>query len=129
MPNTSATDSLSREEYISLETFKRSGDGVKTPVWCAPLGGEIVIFSEAKAFKVKRLARNDNVCIAACDVRGGVRGEWSSGHGRIVEDRDEEGRAYAAFIAKYGWKMKLLNFVSTLSGRIHGRAVLSIRLT
>ena len=27
--------SLGYERYINLETFKRDGQGVKTPVWCA----------------------------------------------------------------------------------------------
>ncbi len=57
---------IADEEYISLETFKRNGTGVKTPVWCAPLDDEIVIFTEAEAFKVKRLRRNDHVCVAPC---------------------------------------------------------------
>jgi len=116
------------EEYISLETFKRNGDGVKTPVWCAPLDDEIVIFTEAEAFKVKRLKRNAHICAAACNVSGSVRGEWQDGTGRIVTDPAEESRAYAALLAKYGWKMKITNFFSTLTGRINGRAVLAIKL-
>jgi hypothetical protein len=129
MSNRDVADELAQQEYISLETFKRNGAGVKTPVWCAPLDDEIVIFTEAKAFKVKRLGRNDHVCVAPCDVRGGVRGDWKDGSGRIVSDPDEEARAYGAFVTKYGWKMRLLNFFSTIAGRINGRAVLAIRLS
>jgi PPOX class probable F420-dependent enzyme len=126
----SASDRVARladEEYISLETFKRDGSGVRTPVWCAPLDDEIVIFSEAKAYKVKRLRRDDRVRMAACGVRGSVRGEWSEGLGRIVDDPEEESRAYSALLKKYGWKMRVANFFSTLSGRIDGRAVLAIK--
>src|ERR1700729_2183968 len=43
------------ERYISLETFKRDGGGVKTPVWAAPLDGALVVFSAGDSFKVKRL--------------------------------------------------------------------------
>jgi hypothetical protein len=120
--------SLADEEYISLETFKRNGDGVKTPVWCASLDGEIVVFTEASAFKVKRLSRNENVRIAACSLRGNVQGDWREGVGRRVHDPAEQARAYAALIKKYGWKMKTLNFFSTLTGRIHQRAVLAFKL-
>ena len=82
--------------YISLETFKRDGGGVKTPVWCAPLDGQIVVFTEAEAFKVKRLRRNPKIRMARCDVRGKVRGTWSSGTGRIADSQFEQDLAYAA---------------------------------
>ena len=114
--------------YISLEPFKRDGNGVKTPVWCAPLDGKIVVFTEAKAFKVKRLRRDSKIRVACCDMRGKVRGEWCMGTGRISDSQAEQDQAYAALREKYGWMMKLTDFFSTLSGRIHGRAILVLTL-
>jgi PPOX class probable F420-dependent enzyme len=114
--------------YISLETFKRDGNGVRTPVWCAPLDGQIVIFTEAKAFKVKRLRRNPKIRVARCDVRGKVSGAWCTGIGRISDSRSEQDRAYEALLDKYGWLMRVTNFFSTLTGRIRGRAVLVLTL-
>jgi PPOX class probable F420-dependent enzyme len=114
--------------FINLKTFKRDGDGVKTPVWCAPLDGEIVVFTEASAFKVKRLRRDPRIEIACCDVFGKIQSEWAKGTGRIVETKVEEGVAYKALHKKYGWMMKLTDFASTLSGRIDGRAVLILTL-
>jgi PPOX class probable F420-dependent enzyme len=114
--------------YISLETFKRDGNGVKTPVWCAPLDGNIVVFSEASAWKVKRLNRDPKIRVARCDVRGKVSGEWCSGTGRVADSQAEQDLAYAALHKKYGWQMRLTDFFSTLSGRIRGRAVLILTL-
>lgn len=114
--------------YISLETFKRDGNGVKTPVWCAPLDDDIVVFSESRAFKVKRLRRDAKIRVAPCDVRGKVIGEWCSGTGQIVELDAEQSRAYQALHKKYGWQMWMADFFSTLSGRIKGRAVLKLTL-
>lgn len=114
--------------FISLKTFKRDGDGVKTPVWCAPLDGDIVIFTEASAFKVKRLRRDPRIEVACCDVFGKVQSEWAVGTGRIVETKVEEAVAYKALHKKYGWMMKLTDYVSTLSGRIDGRAILLLTL-
>ena len=122
--------------YISLETFKRDGNGVKTPVWCAPLRqqsgdqsvDQIVVFSEAKAFKVKRLRRDPKIRVARCDFRGKVSGAWCSGTGRLADSKSEEADAYAALREKYGWQMYLGDFFATLSGRIHKRAVLILTL-
>ncbi len=114
--------------YISLETFKRDGSGVKTPVWCAPAGDQIVVFSEAKAGKVKRLRNNPRIRVARCDMRGKVRGPWREGTARICDSQAEQDAAYAALRQKYGWQMRLTDLLSTLSGRIHGRAVLYLTL-
>jgi hypothetical protein len=114
--------------YISLETFKRDGSGIKTPVWCAPLDGQIAVFTEAKAFKVKRLRRNAKIRVARCDVRGKVRGTWCSGTGRIADSQFEQDLAYAALQKKYGWQMRVTDLFSTLSGRINHRAVLVLTL-
>ncbi len=119
---------LADEPYISLETFKRDGQGVKTPVWCAPLDDQIVIFTEGKSFKVKRLRRNPRVRVAACDVRGKIRGGWSEGECVVVNDSAEEARAYRALHEKYGWQMKTLDFFSRLAGKIDKRKVLAVRL-
>lgn len=114
--------------YISLETFKRDGTGVKTPVWCAPLDDEIAVFTEGTAYKVKRLRRDPRVRVARCDVRGKILGPWHEGTGRIVESEPEEKRAYAALREKYGWLMWITDAMSTLTGRIGRRKVLLLKL-
>ena len=123
------TASLANEAYVSLETFKRDGQGIKTPVWCAPLDGKIVIFTERESFKTKRLQRNPEVRIAACNLTGKLRGEALAGTCEIVADPEEESRAYRALREKYGWQMRVLDVLSAASGRIYGRAVLSVTLT
>lgn len=116
-----------RNAYLSLVTFRRSGAGVATPVWFAQRDGRLVVFTEARSGKVKRLRNDPRVRFAACDVRGRVRGDrWHEGRARIVSDRADEQAAYAALRAKYGWQMRLLDAVSRLAGRIQGRAVLEI---
>ncbi len=121
---------LDNAEYINLETFKKSGDGVKTPVWCAPLEGKLVVFSEGKAYKVKRVRNNGKVRVAPCDVRGKVLGGWHEGTARVVDhDAAFEKRAYAALTQKYGWKMRILDFFSSLAGKKGKRALIQISLT
>ena len=74
---------LDAERYINLETFRKDGTGVKTPVWAAALDGRLVVFTDGTSYKVKRLRANPAIKAAACDVRGNVRGAWHDGTARI----------------------------------------------
>ena len=47
----SAFDGLAKAQYVNLETFRKNGTGVKTPVWGAPDGTEIVIFTNGTRTK------------------------------------------------------------------------------
>ena len=127
MTDHAATD-LANERYINLETFKRDGTGVKTPVWVAPLDGTLVVFSAGDAYKVKRLRRDPRARVAACNVRGAVRGEWQDATGRIIDDAAHIARAHAALRAKYGWQLAIGDFFASLTGRARRRAWLEITL-
>jgi len=122
------TDRLGAERYVSLATFRRNGRAVETPVWVAERGGRLYVFTERAAGKVKRLRNDPRIRLAACNYRGVVRGDWSDGSARIVDDAATETTAYEALEQKYGWQMRLANLGSRLTGRIDGRAVLEIAL-
>jgi PPOX class probable F420-dependent enzyme len=66
---------LAQEEFVSLTTYRRSGDAVSVPVWIAPAtdarGGLLVTTTERSA-KVKRLRRDRRVQLRPCDRRGAV---------------------------------------------------------
>ena len=124
---------LDAEPYISLMTFKRDGSGVETPVWHARVDDAFYVFTESKAYKVKRLRRDPHARIAACGVVGAVHGEWHEAQASILdtdrsEDKEKERRAYEALDKKYGWQMRAANLFSKLAGRFNARAMLEIRL-
>ena len=119
---------LDHERFVNLETFRKDGSGVKTPVWAAPLDGRIVIFTAADSYKVKRLRNNPKVRVAACDGRGRVHGPWLDGEARIVGDADTARRILGALRRKYGWQMAGANFFAKLFGRFEGRAYLEVTL-
>ena len=123
-----AAEVLDREAYISLATFRRSGKAVETPVWFAGRDGKFYVFTEAKSGKVKRLRNDNRIRVAPCSVRGRIRGDWTDGHGRRIEDASIESAAYDVLRAKYGWQMRLLDFFSRRAGRIEGRAILELQL-
>jgi PPOX class probable F420-dependent enzyme len=119
---------LALARYINLESFKKDGNGVKTPVWCAGLDGKIVVFTAGDSFKVKRIRRTPKVRVAECDVRGKLLGPWHEGTCSVLQDPAREAQAYAALRKKYGLQMRLLDFFSGLAGKKSQRAVLEISL-
>jgi PPOX class probable F420-dependent enzyme len=120
---------LDSERYISLETFRKDGTGVRTPVWVAPLDGKLVVFTNGESFKVKRLRNNPKARVAGCDMRGQViKTAWHDGQARIVEDPAWIERAHRALIDKYGWQVRMLDFFARLGGRIRQRAYLEITI-
>ena len=117
------------ETYVSLATYRRDGREVRTPVWIAAAGDRYYVFSEGRAGKVKRIRSTRRVRLAPCDFRGRVRGDlWLEGEGRVVEEPETLRRAYAALRGKYGWQMKLGDWLARLTGRYARRAMLELHL-
>jgi PPOX class probable F420-dependent enzyme len=81
---------FARAKYLNLETFRKTGVGVRTPVWFAQdvVAATTVfyVYSEAGAGKVKRIRNNPKVRVAPCTMRGEVRGGWIDGRARLCED-------------------------------------------
>ena len=69
---------LAGARYLNLESFRRDGTGVRTPLWFAPSadGAVFYIYSVADSFKIKRLRRTPRCRIAACTMRGVPTGPW-----------------------------------------------------
>jgi PPOX class probable F420-dependent enzyme len=116
---------LDAEQYINLETFRKDGTGVKTPVWAAALDGKLVVMTDGTSYKVKRIRANPRLRAAGCDARGNVHGPWYEGTASIL---DEAGalRADAALARKYGLSYRALGLFSAIAGRKKRRAYLEI---
>ncbi|MCS6802065.1 MAG: PPOX class F420-dependent oxidoreductase [Chloroflexota bacterium] len=92
---------LGASPYLSLTTFRRSGEPVATPVWFAREGDRLVLLTRAGAGKLKRIAHTPRVLVAPCDVRGRVTGETAEGRARLLPPEQAEA-ARKAILKKYG---------------------------
>ena len=122
-------EALGTTPYISLATWRKNGKEVRTPVWVARSGERLYVFTERKSGKVKRIRNDGRAAVAPCDVRGGLKGDFTPAQARIVEDAATIDRAYAALKGKYGWQMWITDTMSKLAGRYDKRAMLEIVLT
>lgn len=120
---------LTGEKYISLETYRKDGQGVRTPVWFVEEdngeGGSVVyVRTSDDTGKYKRVRNNPSVQIAPCDMRGGVKGKWVKGKARIVSE-EEKLRAFKMLEKKYGMIYKMTRMF--LSGKNY--VVIAIHIT
>jgi PPOX class probable F420-dependent enzyme len=119
-------------KYLNLETLRKTGVGVRTPVWFAQdilhSASTITVFyiySEADAGKVKRIRNNPKVRVAPCTMRGDVRGAWIDGHARICKD-DAAAHGQQLLTQKYG----LLKIVGDFFSRLmhHKQVVIAVEV-
>jgi uncharacterized protein len=119
---------LEGKRYLNLETYRKTGKGVRTPVWFAAVpdnGPKLYVYSTADSGKAKRIRRTGVVKIAPCNARGEVTGAWIAARAEIVG-----GEAF-------GYGMQLLNRkywpwkqILDLSARLiprHQRVMIAIR--
>ena len=81
---TDAWSNLARGRYLNLESFRRDGTGVRTPLWFAADGTTLFVYSRADAGKIKRLRRDPACRIAACDMKGNLSGPWLNAQSRLL---------------------------------------------
>jgi PPOX class probable F420-dependent enzyme len=97
---------LPHSTYIGLTTFRRTGVPVSTPVWAAPDGDTLVVWTRADSGKVKRLRHTPRVTVAPCDFRGRTQEPAVDGVAEFVGHADRA-RALAALRRAYGVRFQL----------------------
>jgi uncharacterized protein len=113
------------QNYLNLESFRKNGQGVKTPVWFAESEGVFYVYTEADSYKVKRIRGNPNVRIAPCDMRGNLKGQWREATARILDDAESK-FTHELLIRKYGIQKRIADLFAKIRG--HERAEIAIRL-
>lgn len=95
------------KSFMSLETFRKNGQGVPTPVWFAQENGKFYVTTAAGSGKTRRIRNNNRVRIAPCNMRGDVAGEWVEAQAHLVDDSQEAQKANTLLNRKYGLQKRL----------------------
>lgn len=104
------------EKWISLETYRASGKGVRTPVcFVVSEDGAAYFLTRSLTGKARRLAANPAAAVAACTLRGAVRGSWARGKAVLVSGAEAD-KAVRLRRKKYG----LLDILARMSTRSKG---------
>jgi PPOX class probable F420-dependent enzyme len=108
---------FAHQKYLNIETFRKSGAGVRTPVWFVQDGETLFVRTVANSGKVKRIRNKRQVNIAPCKVDGVLVGEWIPATAREVNDQDIDRKADRLLDKKYGLMKKMFALLSALQGR------------
>jgi PPOX class probable F420-dependent enzyme len=102
---------LGDARYVSLTTYRRSGEAVPVPVWIAPLGdGRLGFTTDPTSGKVKRLRANPEVTLRECSMRGEVAAGTAEvlGTAEVVASGPDRELVERAIGAKYGLQFTLV---------------------
>ena len=113
--------------FLNLETFRRSGQGVMTPVWFTQDGGTLYVRTVAGSGKVKRVRNKGTVRIVPCEANGTPTGEWVTGHAVEVTDEGTAELVAGLLEKKYG-EERVRQFAAATTARGDKYTVLKIEL-
>ena len=115
-----------RQQYLNLETFRRNGESMKTPVWFTQEGETLYVSTVANSGKVKRIRNNGRINVAACKMDGMLTGGWTPAQACEITDPEIVTKVNRLFDKKYGLIKKLFDKQRTSKGVKD--AVLEVRL-
>lgn len=105
---------LAAARYISLESYRRNGEAVATPVWITADAGALYCWTLTDTGKVRRIRENANVRLAKCDAVGNLEGDWVAAQAQILDSPAALKAQLRRLRAKYGWKFVAYRLISVL---------------
>jgi len=99
-------EAFEKAKYINIQTYKKNGHPISTPVWFIIKDNKIFFRTSHNSGKIKRIRNNNNVKFALCDIRGKIKGEWYEGIAKIESDSDNS--ILSQINKKYGISSRLM---------------------
>jgi PPOX class probable F420-dependent enzyme len=116
-----------KQKYLNLETFRKSGVGVRTPVWFVQDGQTLYIRTIAGSGKVKRIHNNSQVNIAPCKMDGTLLSDWVQAEARQISDQEIDRKVDRLLGKKYGLMKKIFSWTGNRDGRKNTILELKVR--
>lgn len=113
------------QQYLNLETFRKNGQGVKTPVWFVREGDSLYVWTQADSGKAKRARNVANMNIAPCKADGTLLGDWHPATVRRDDSPDAVKKVGGLFVKKYG----LVFYAFALMGKLRRAQYTTLEIT
>lgn len=118
-------EQFDNQQYLNLETFRKNGQGVKTPVWFAREGNSLYVWTQADSGKAKRARNIARVNIAPCKADGTLLGDWHSAAVRRDDSPEAVKKVRGLFVKKYG----LMFYAFALLGALRKARYTTLEIT
>ena len=96
------------QKYINLETYKKDGTPIRTPVWFVIDNDLIYVITMESTGKVKRLKNNQEVRIVSCSFKGKPKNGWVKAKAEKITG-EEADNAIKLRKKKYGMSGRLVS--------------------
>ena len=121
MPRDGAFALLGDQRFVSLTTFRKSGEPVSTPVWVGRDGDALIVTTPETSGKVKRIRNSQRVEVRPCNRMGRVEEgtESVAGVARLLTDDKDRKRLTEVIRRKYKFEYRVVMGIERLtrSGR------------
>ena len=121
MPLNGAFALLGDQRFVSLTTFRKSGEPVSTPVWVGRDGDALIVTTPETSGKVKRIRNSQRVEVRPCNRMGRVEEgtESVAGVARLLTDDKDRKRLTEVIRRKYKFEYRVVMGIERLtrSGR------------
>jgi PPOX class probable F420-dependent enzyme len=107
-------------KYLSLTSFRRDGTGVATPVWFVEADGRLLVETDARSHKVRRIRRDPRVTIAPCTATGRLRGTPVAAWAELLPDA-EVARVDRLMARKYRIDLLFIKPIRSVQAALHRR--------
>ena len=105
------------QKYINLETYKKDGTPIRTPVWFVIDTDLIYVITRDSTGKVKRLKNNQSVRIVPCSFKGQSKNGWVNGMAEKITGEKAD-KAIKLRKKKYGMSARLIGLFTSQKGNL-----------
>ena len=112
-----------KQQYLNIETFRKNGQGVKTPVWFVQDGEALQVWTQAGSGKAKRIRNNGTVRVAPSTGSGEPTGEWMDAQAQTNESPEAIKHVEKLMQKKYGVMFYIFGFVGKMRGGANYTAI------
>src|SRR5690242_6783272 len=124
-------EALSRfegEKVISLETYRKNGEPVRTPVWFLEENGILYVHTDDRTGKVKRIRRNPKVRVAPSHFRGKPKTEYVEARAELETGPVPVEKYRSKIYKKYGLQGTFTRFLQRFSRSKASDVIIAIHL-
>jgi uncharacterized protein len=115
------------EKVISLETYRRNGKPVRTPVWFLKEDGVLYVHTDDSTGKVKRIRENPKVRVAPSHFRGKPKTDYIDAQAQLATSPEIVEKYHTLIYKKYGLQATVTRFIQRFSRSKANDVIILIR--